>query len=67
MPCQLCSSLDHVQEFHDTEILNWLANDPPKGGTNGRSYYAFKRRERKNYPGLRADVWWMMNHTVDRW
>lgn len=67
MPCVLCGSVEHAQEFHDTEILSWLADDPPEGGTNGRAYYAFKRRERKNYPGLRADVWWMIHHPVDRW
>lgn len=52
MTCELCQSPDHTQEFHDTEILNWLSADPHQGDTNARAYYAHKRREKIGYKGI---------------
>lgn len=67
MSCELCASTEHEQAFHDAEILTWLSDDPSGGTSNMRSYYAYKRREKVGYKGLRADVWWMMHNSVTRW
>ncbi len=68
LECELCGATGHVGSFHDTEIVEWLSADPAGGQTNGRAYYAYKRREKgKKYPGFRKDVWAMMQTTADRW
>lgn len=67
MTCQLCNSPDHKQEFHDTELLNFLATDSHQGDTNGRAYYSYKRREKKDYKGLREDTWEMMHKLPHSW
>ncbi len=65
--CNLCTSQQHEDSVHYAEILAWLAEDSHQGDTSGRMYYAYKRREKKNYPGLIEDVWWMMNHPPQDW
>ena len=70
MTCELCNSSAHAKEFHDTEILNWLNEEPARGGgydTMLRNYHAYKRRQDKNYPGVRADVWKMIHIPAWKW
>lgn len=65
--CNLCNSSEHADTFHDSEIMQWLADDPPGGESNARIYYVHKRREKIGYKGFRQDVWWMMRHPVTLW
>lgn len=71
--CELCGHVptDPVQhaKLHDAEIFGWLADDSgsefmPRGA---RMYYAFKRQQNRDYPGLRQDVRWMMYHSAHLW
>jgi hypothetical protein len=61
--CSLCHSVKHTFNHHDTELLDWIDADQ----TGARRYYAYKRTEKKDYKGFRADVYWMMNHSEIDW
>lgn len=65
--CELCGQEGHLGNWHDSEIVAWLDVEPTRGDSDMRAYYAYKRRDRKNYPGFRKDVWEMMHLPTDRW
>jgi hypothetical protein len=67
LACELCGGEGHLENFHDPEIVAWLDAEPARGTSDMRAYYAYKRRERKGYPGFRKDVWSMMHQPAYRW